>query len=111
MPNHVHVVVRIFPTHGLSDVLHSWKSYTAKEANRGIGRRGEFWQKEYYDHLLRDECEFERAINYVVENPAKANLRNWRWVWVRGQGAHATAGEGAGATVTALTRFARTVPI
>ena len=51
------------------------------------------------DHLLRSETEFKRAVRYVVENPAKANLKPWQWVWVRGRGAPATAGEGAGATV------------
>ncbi len=99
MPNHVHVVLRIFPTDCLADVLHSWKSYTAREANRILGRRGSFWQREYYDHLVRDDAEFERAVKYVVENPVKAGLRNWEWVWMRGQGARATAGGGAGATV------------
>jgi REP element-mobilizing transposase RayT len=99
MPNHVHVVARIFPTHQLAEVLHSWKSYTAKEANRILGIRGSFWQREYYDHLLRDDAEFERAVKYVVENPVKAGLKGWEWVWVRGQGARATAGEGAGATI------------
>jgi len=99
MPNHVHAVVRVFPTHMLAEVLHSWKSYTAKEANRILRTHGAFWQREYYDHLLRDEAEFERAVKYVVENPVKAGLRDWEWLWVRGQGARATAGEGAGATV------------
>ena len=99
MPNHVHVVMRVFPTHELADVLHSWKSYTAKEANRILNKHGAFWQREYYDHLLRDEAEFERALKYVVENPVKAGLKDWGWLWVRGQGARATAGEGAGATV------------
>jgi REP element-mobilizing transposase RayT len=99
MPNHVHAVVRVFPTHQLAEVLHSWKSYTAKEANRILKTHGTFWQREYYDHLLRDEAEFERAVRYVVENPVKAGLKDWEWLWVRGQGARATAGEGAGATV------------
>jgi menaquinone-specific isochorismate synthase len=99
MPNHVHAVVRVFPTERLADVQHSWKSFTAKAAHRILGRRGEFWQREYYDHLLRDEVEFERAVKYVVENPGKAGLTDWKWVWVRGQVALATAGEGAGATL------------
>lgn len=99
MPNHVHAVVRVYPTGRLSGILHSWKSFTAKAANRILGKSGEFWQREYFDHLLRDEAEFHRAVNYVMENPEKANLHNWRWVWMRGQGALATAGEGAGATV------------
>jgi menaquinone-specific isochorismate synthase len=98
MPNHVHAVVRVFPTERLAQLLHSWKSYTAKMANKILVRRGEFWQREYYDHLLRDEGEFARAVRYVVDNPAKAGLRDWKWVWIRGQGARATAGGVAGAT-------------
>ena len=67
--------------------------------NRILKIHGPFWQREYYDHLLRSEAEFERAVRYVLNNPVKAHLRNWEWVWVRGQGARATAGEGAGATI------------
>jgi hypothetical protein len=54
--------------------------------------QGSFWQREYYDHLLRDEAEFRRAVRYVAENPAKAGPVDWPWVWVRGQDALATAG-------------------
>ena len=79
MPNHVHVVAKIFPNHNLADVLHSWKSYTAKEANRILKTRGTFWQREYYNHLLRNESEFERAVKYVLENPVRARLKNWEW--------------------------------
>ena len=93
MPNHVHVVVRLFPGYSLAAVLHSWKSYTAKRATDVIGIAGGIWQREYYDHLLRSEAEFERAVRYVVENPVKAGLRNWPFVWARGQDALATAGE------------------
>ncbi len=40
-------------------ILHSWKSFTAKEANRLIGRTGQFWQPEPYHHLIRDEDDLE----------------------------------------------------
>jgi REP element-mobilizing transposase RayT len=99
MPNHVHVVLRVLPGNKLADVVHSWKSFTAKQANELLGRRGSFWQREYYDHLIRDEQELERAMRYVSENPAKAGLRDWKWVWVCGRDARTTAGEDAGATV------------
>jgi REP element-mobilizing transposase RayT len=92
MPNHVHVVVRLFPGNTLAAVLHSWKSFSAKQANKVTQIEGSFWQREYYDHLLRDEAEFQRAIRYVADNPAKAGLQSWPWVWVRGQDALATAG-------------------
>ncbi len=98
MPNHVHVVARLFPGKNLAVVVHSWKSFSAKRANRILGAHGAFWQREYYDHLIRGEEEFERAVRYVAENPAKANLRHWKWVWVRGRDARATAAGDGGAT-------------
>ena len=106
MPNHVHVVVRLLPAENLAAVVHSWKSFSAKQANRVLGAHGTFWQREYYDHLIRGEEEFERAVRYVAENPAKANLRHWRWVWVRGRDARATAAEDGGATSTGATKTA-----
>jgi REP element-mobilizing transposase RayT len=100
-PNHVHVVVRLFPGEKLTVVVHSWKSFSAKHANRVLGTHGAFWQREYYDHLIRGEEEFGRAVRYVAENPAKANLQHWKWVWVRGRDARATTAEDGGATKTA----------
>ncbi len=79
MPNHVHAVVRPKPRHSLSDILHAWKSFTAKEANRILNRRGQFWQPESYDHLICDEDDFQNQIRYVIENPTKAGLKAWPW--------------------------------
>jgi REP element-mobilizing transposase RayT len=92
MPNHAHVVLRVFPGHSLGEIIHSWKSFTAKLANQLLNHCGSFWQREYYDHLIRDESEFDRAVRYVAENPEKAGLWDWRWVWVGGRDAHPTAG-------------------
>jgi REP element-mobilizing transposase RayT len=92
MPNHVHVVARLFPGNSLSSVLHSWKSFTAKQAEKIIKVNGAFWQREYYDHLLRSEAEFERAVEYVLKNRIRAGLEGWPWVWERGRDAPATAG-------------------
>jgi REP element-mobilizing transposase RayT len=93
MPNHVHAVVQPFagtkntggtpvPPSEVPDILHSWKSFTAKEANKLLRRSGDFWQAEYYDHLIRDEADFRHSIKYVLQNPIKAGLKNWRWVGV-----------------------------
>ncbi|MSU23660.1 MAG: hypothetical protein EXS32_07540 [Opitutus sp.] len=81
MPNHVHVVFQPITGHGLTVILHSWKSFTANAANGALGRAGEFWQKESYDHIVRDADDLERTIRYVRENPISAGLANWRWVW------------------------------
>jgi len=98
MPNHVHVVVRLFPGQELAKIVKGWKNFSAKAANQALGRKGRFWQREYYDRLLRNGDERDRAIRYIVENPANAGLKNWAWVWSAGWEARTTAGQEAGAT-------------
>jgi REP element-mobilizing transposase RayT len=98
MPNHVHVVVRLFPGQELAKVVKTWKNFSAKIANQALGRKGHFWQREYYDRLIRNGDELNRAIRYVVENPVKAGLKNWTWVWSADGDVRATAGQEASAT-------------
>jgi REP element-mobilizing transposase RayT len=83
MPNHVHAVFEPLAGHTLEKILHSWKSFTANEINKALKRSGTLWQTESYDHLVRDEKEFERVVGYVANNPAKAGLVDWEWVGVR----------------------------
>lgn len=78
MPNHVHLVFTL--NDALERVVHSWKSFTAKTANRLLGRTGVFWQEGYYDRCVRDSGELERTIEYVLANPAKARLSDWAFV-------------------------------
>ena len=88
MPNHVHVVFQSI-SHDLSSVLHSWKSFTAKQANKELGRTGEFWQAESYDHIVRNQQEYLHCVRYTWENPAVAGLVNWRWAGRRASGEEA----------------------
>ena len=84
MPNHVHVIARIFKGEDLGSILHSWKSYTANEANAILGKRGRFWWREYYDHCIRDEEGLTRSVRYVLDNPVKAGLVDWPYTWCAG---------------------------
>jgi hypothetical protein len=73
MPNHVHLLItpKVSPVH----LLRSLKGATAREANRVLGRTGEpFWQKESYDHWVRNRSEFEKIRAYIEMNPVKAGL-------------------------------------
>jgi putative transposase len=90
MPNHVHlVIVPIAKPDGtyysLSSITHSLKHYTARQANLLLGREGQFWQHESYDHVVRDEAERIRIVSYVLSNPEKAGLvapgENWPWCY------------------------------
>ncbi len=98
MPNHVHVICRLLPGYELASVLQNWKSYTARMANRVLHRTGCLWQREYFDRLIRDGNELERAVQYVVTNPERAGLKGWPWVWCAGGDARTTAGLETGAT-------------
>lgn len=83
MPNHAHVVVRPGPGFTLSQITKSWKGFTAREANRLLNRQGEFWQGESYDHLIRDDADRARCVQYTLMNPVNARLcarpEDWRW--------------------------------
>jgi putative transposase len=63
--------------------MQSIKGFTARECNRLLAQAGMFWQQESYDHVVRDDDELERIIQYVLNNPVKAGLVErpelWRW--------------------------------
>ncbi len=78
MPNHVHVLLRPENGYELEKIIHSWKSFTAKQANEILRQKGTFWQEEYYDHLVRDGEDFMHQVRYILENPVKGNAaREW----------------------------------
>jgi len=84
MPNHVHAVVRPRPGWTLSKILQGWKGFTAHEANRLLQRTGrEFWQRESFDHLIRDDDDLHRCCQYTTANPVAAGLctrpEDWQW--------------------------------
>ena len=96
MPNHVHAIVQPLPGYDLSQITHSWKSFTAHEANGILQRSGEFWQPESYDHLIRDEADFQHCLYYLLSNPEKAGLVNWPWVGVGSNINNGTVPSGTG---------------
>ena len=83
MPNHVHVVIEIVDEHSLTEIVGSWKSFTAKRANSQIGRSGPFWHPDYFDRFMRDEGHLARTVGYVENNPVKAGLitEAFDWPW------------------------------
>ena len=80
MPNHAHAVLKLAPGEQLDKVLHSWKSFTSHEINKHNGTNGSIWQKESYDHLIRDGDDLRNQVGYVLDNPIKAGLVDWKWV-------------------------------
>ena len=69
--NHVHVLVTPRDGYELSDILHSWKSFTANKINEAEGLSGVFWQKESFDHIVRNENSLNKFRNYIREHDKK----------------------------------------
>jgi REP element-mobilizing transposase RayT len=84
MPNHVHVVLWPMPNFTLSEILRGRKTFTARESNLILGAAGKtFWQRESYDHWIRNDEEKARIRRYIRMNPVKAGLckipEEWKW--------------------------------
>jgi REP element-mobilizing transposase RayT len=94
MPNHVHALIEI-QQNPLSEILHGWKSYTGKAANRRLNRSGDFWQDEYFDRFIRDEEHFRKALHYIENNPVQAGLVKSAEEWIFGS-AHFRSARSAG---------------
>jgi type I restriction enzyme R subunit len=74
MPNHVHVLFQPSPEKSLRSILESVRSYSARQINQRIGRKGSLWDREPFDHLVRSLRYFRRYQHYIRANPVRAGL-------------------------------------
>jgi REP element-mobilizing transposase RayT len=83
MPNHVHTLFTPAKEFKRSEILHSWKSFTAHECNKLLLRSGRVWEREPFDRYIRNEQHFRNAVQYIENNPVKARLcerpEDWEW--------------------------------
>lgn len=81
MPNHVHLVAHLplEVSAPLARTLQRLKSHTARHLNRLRGDTGQVWQRESYDHRIRNARELAATIAYTLNNPVKAGLvQEWQ---------------------------------
>lgn len=83
MPNHVHIIVEplVSDLDNLSKIVHSWKSYIAHKANKILNRSGDFWQHDYFNHIIRSNQSYLYQVQYIWDNPENAGLKNWKYRW------------------------------
>ena len=82
MANHVHVLLA--PGAPLERITLQIKGASARAANLILGRTGEpFWQKESFDHWVRNAAEGQKIRQYIENNPVVAGLvtrpEDWPW--------------------------------
>ena len=82
MPNHAHVLVSL-EEGTLGELMKRWKGGTAFWVNKALGRSGVFWQRDYFDRIVRDARHYQRCVRYIEGNPGKAGLGEGETsVWV-----------------------------
>ncbi len=95
MPNHFHGIVVVGaafmaaldtnisenradtrPAPTLGDIIGAFKSITTHEYILGVDNKNwprfykRLWQRNYYEHIVRDEADLERIRDYIQSNPA-----------------------------------------
>ena len=91
MPNHVHGIIVLVDANtshddvgatlvvapSLGDVVGAYKSLTTVEYTRGVNAsgwtpfNGRLWQRNYYEHVVRNEAALDDIRQYIIHNPAK----------------------------------------
>jgi REP element-mobilizing transposase RayT len=76
MPTHVHILATPLEAdrgewYSLSEILHSVKLGSARRINQLRGTHGPVWCTESYDHIIRNEREWDATFAYVLKNPVE----------------------------------------
>ena len=63
----------------LGEIVGAWKSITTDEYIRGVSKLywqpfdRKLWQRNYYEHIIRNEKDLDRIRKYIIDNPANWN--------------------------------------
>lgn len=84
MPNHIHGIIALTnvgtglkpaPTgkrHGLPEIVRALKTFSARHINEKRKTPGtKIWQRNYWEHIIRNENEYRRITQYIINNPKK----------------------------------------
>ncbi len=98
MPDHVHMLIEPMVERqgasgdsvffSISKILHTIKSFTAKQINRTESRSGSVWEIESFDRMIRSESDLREKFLYITGNPWDVGVakqgEDYRWVWYPG---------------------------
>ena len=78
MPDHVHVIIQ-----GKDEQADTWKSMSLFKQRTGFWlsqhKHDVEWQKDFYDHIIRDTKNLEKQIRYILNNPVRKELvADWK---------------------------------
>jgi len=84
LPDHFHLLIRTTASSTFSDVMHSLKYNFTREYKQMIGVAGSmhFWQKSFWDHVIRDEQDLQNHLGYIHYNPVHHKLVTRPEAWL-----------------------------
>jgi putative transposase len=78
MPDHLHALASFPETAEMRTVVAEWKKFTARTWNIQ-------WQRDFFDHRLRNDESAQQKEEYICQNPVRAGLvkkpEDWPYVW------------------------------
>ena len=77
MPDHLHAIMAFPREPGMKTLLTHWKKYVATQFRVK-------WQRDFFDHRLRNHHQIHEKIAYILMNPVRKGLceRMEDWIWV-----------------------------
>ena len=81
LPEHFHALVNC-NGNDLATIMQKVKlSFSKRYRNNAEIKKGQIWQRRYWDHIIRNESDFNTHIDYIHYNPVKHNLvmRPFEW--------------------------------
>lgn len=80
MPDHTHHILNVskqIDDIAVSSIIGAYKSIVMVQCLRLAKSRneilGKFWQRSYYDHIIRNRNAYARITQYIIDNP-----KNWK---------------------------------
>ncbi|HEY8993325.1 MAG TPA: transposase [Lacunisphaera sp.] len=78
MPDHLHMLVAFPDDLDMRKIVTDWKSLLARKT-------AITWQRDFFDHRIRDHENWEQKAGYIRQNPVRGGLvsrvEEWKYVW------------------------------
>jgi len=73
MPDHLHIIIHPEGKYTFSYIMRMIKGTFSRKLNKINNREGNIWQKGFYDECICDTIELIKKLEYMHNNPVKAN--------------------------------------
>ena len=71
MPNHIHILFQIVGYADISNVVGKYKAAVTRTTGKASMHSGKLWQSSFYDHIIRNEIDYQQIWQYISGNPSK----------------------------------------